>query len=101
MKTKTLAETINTIQNEDLIDLDEILSKCGPFGIDIRELTIVEIQEHFRMETLTSVDLTECYLNRISEIDVHLRSVIEINPEAIALAERADVERSAGFAIHF
>lgn len=83
--------------NQNLTDLDELLSECGPFAIDIRELTIVQIQEHFRLGRLTSVDLTQCYLNRISEIDVYLRSVIEVNPEAIALAERADMERSAGY----
>lgn len=88
-------ETRTTI-NQHLVELDELLSKCGPFAIDIRELTIAQIQEHFRMGRLTSVALTQCYLNRISEMDVYLRSVIEVNPEAIALAERADMERSAG-----
>lgn len=48
------------------------------------------------MGRLTSLELTQCYLDRISEMDVHLRSVIEVNPEAIALAQRADVERSEG-----
>lgn len=80
--------------SQHLVDLDESLSECGPFQIDIRELTIAQIQEHFRTGRLTSTDLTVCYLNRISEIDVYLRSVIEVNPEAISLAEKADKERS-------
>lgn len=79
--------------SENLIYLDELLSECGPYGIDIRELSITQIQEHFRTGRLTSVSLTQCYLNRISEMDVYLRSVIEVNPEAIALAEIADMER--------
>lgn len=84
--------------SDELNDLDESLSECGPFAVDIRELTMVQIQEHFRTGRLTSVDLTRCYLNRIAEIDVYLRSVIEVNPDAISLAERADWERSAGYA---
>lgn len=76
--------------------MDENLSKCGVFQIEIRELTVQQIQEHFQTGRLTSVELTTCYLERIAEIDVYLRSVIEVNPEAIELAERADIERSAG-----
>lgn len=83
--------------NDHLVELDENLSKCGSFQIEIRELTIPQIQQHFQTGRLTSVELTTCYLQRISEIDVYLRSVIEVNPEAIQLAERADVERSAGY----
>lgn len=81
---------------EYLIDLDESLSRCGTFKIDIRELTILQFQEHFQSGRLTSTELTECYLHRISKIDVYLNSVIEINPEAIVLANKADKERIAG-----
>lgn len=89
----------NLTLNQHLIELDELLSDCGPYEIDIRELTITQIQEHFQMGRLTSVELTQCYLNRISEMDVYLRSVIEVNPEAILLAERADMERSLGYVL--
>ncbi len=80
-----------------LADLDESLADCGQFRIDIRELTILEITENFRTGRLTSQELTQCYIERISEMDDYLRSVIELNPEAIELAERADMERSAGY----
>lgn len=79
-----------------MVDLDDTLSECGQYGIDIRELKISQINEHFRMGRLTSLELTQCYLDRISEMDVHFRSVIEVNPDAIALAETADMERSEG-----
>lgn len=84
------------VSTELLVKLDQSLSECGKFNIDIRELTIAQIQEHYKTGKLTSVDLTKCYLNRISKIDVHLKSVIQVNPDAIALAKRADKERSAG-----
>lgn len=80
-----------------LIELDESLAKCGRHRIDIRELTIAQIREHFQMGRLSSVELTQCYLDRISQIDVYLRSVIEVNPEAITLARQADADRIAGY----
>jgi amidase len=42
--------------------------------------------------------LCQLYLARIEEIDRHggLRSVIETNPDALAIADRADAERRAG-----
>lgn len=84
-----------TVTTEFLFNLDQSLSRCGPFRIDIRELTIPQFQDHFRHGRLSSTELTECYLKRITEIDVYLKSVIEINPEAILLANKADQERCA------
>ncbi len=78
-----------------LIHLDESLSLCGQYQIDIRDLTIQQFQEHFQSGNLTSTELTDCYLQRIKTIDVYLKSVIEINPDAIQLAQRADRERLA------
>ncbi|XP_037033713.1 probable amidase At4g34880 [Bradysia coprophila] len=77
-----------------LVDLDKLHSNCGSHGIDIRELTVGQINEHFSMGTLSSFELTKCYLTRINEMNIHLRSVIEVNPEAAALARKADEERS-------
>lgn len=77
--------------------LDESLSRCGKYRIDIRDMTISQFQEHFRSGKLTSAQLTHCYLKRIEKIDVHLKSVIEINPEAISLARKADRERRAKY----
>jgi amidase len=49
--------------------------------------------------TLTSRALTAAYLARIAAIDaagVQLRSVIEVNPDALAMAAERDAERRAG-----
>jgi len=45
---------------------------------------------------LTSATLTEAYLARIEAIDPELRSVLEINPDALGIAERMDQERRGG-----
>jgi amidase len=45
---------------------------------------------------LTSVGLTEAYLERIQRLDPVLHAVIETNPDARAIAARRDAERHAG-----
>lgn len=63
----------------------------------MNELTISEIQQKLTSGELTSQDLTRYYLERIQSIDCSgptLNSIIEINPEAVAIAEKLDAERS-------
>ena len=62
----------------------------------MKEYTITEIQSLMEKGKLTAKILTEMYLNRIIEIDKNgpkLNSIIEINPEAIKIAETLDEER--------
>ncbi len=66
---------------------------------NIDELTIPEIQEKVKNGQLTYVALTKIYLDRIQEIDKSgpkLNSVIELNPDALAIAEAMDQERKNG-----
>ena len=62
----------------------------------MKEYTITEIQALMEKGKLTAKILTEMYLNRISEIDKRgpkLNSIIEINPDAMKIAETLDEER--------
>ena len=45
---------------------------------------------------LSSVELTEAYLDRIGRLDPLLHAVIETNPAALEIAARRDAERRAG-----
>lgn len=68
-----------------------------PFELD--EITIDKLQEKMASGELTSAEVTEKYLARIAEIDQagpHLRSVMEINPDAVKIAREMDRERKAG-----
>lgn len=63
------------------------------------EATIDDLQRRMAAGELTARALTDAYLQRIAEIDQagpKLNSVIEVNPEARAMAERLDAERRAG-----
>jgi amidase len=64
-----------------------------------KELTIEQIRQRFKDGSLSSRQLTEAYLNRIREIDqagIGLHAVIEINPDALAIAEERDKELKEG-----
>ena len=68
-----------------------------PFELD--EITIADLQAGMASGTYSAYSITEKYLWRIEEIDKRgpaLASVIEMNPEAPAIAEALDKERKAG-----
>ena len=67
-----------------------------PFELD--EITVAKLQREMQSGGLTAVSVTEKYLARLENADKHgpaVNSVIEINPEALAMAERLDRERKA------
>ncbi|EKN69998.1 amidase [Neobacillus bataviensis LMG 21833] len=59
----------------------------------LEEITISEIQEKFASGDLTSKELVLLYLHRISHFDYELHSILEINPDALQIAEALDLER--------
>jgi amidase len=68
-------------------------------SVNIEELTITQLQDGMAAGTWTSRSLVELYSARIEKIDRNgptLRSVIEMNPDALAIADRLDAERKAG-----
>jgi amidase len=63
------------------------------------EATIDELQRRMGAGELTARALTSAYLERIAEVDQagpKLNSVIEVNPDALVIAEQLDAERRAG-----
>lgn len=64
--------------------------------VELDEVTIVQLQKDMAAGVRTAVSITEGYLAAISAVDDILRSVIETNPDAEAIAARLDSERAAG-----
>ncbi len=65
----------------------------------LNELTIDDLQEKMHSGAYTAVQLTQLYLERINSIDKNgpkLNAVIELNPDALAIAQQLDDERKAG-----
>ena len=65
-----------------------------PFELD--EVTIDTLQEGMKSGKYTSRSITEMYLQRIQDVDKNgpgVNAIIEINPDAIEIAESLDRER--------
>jgi amidase len=68
-------------------------------SFEFNEFTIEQFQEGMSSGKYSSKLITQAYLDRIQRIDketVKLNSVIEVNPDAIAIAEAMDKERAEG-----
>jgi amidase len=68
-------------------------------AFELDEATITELQQAMAAGRRTARQITQLYLDRIAAIDrsgPQLRSVIEANPDALAIADRLDAERKAG-----
>jgi len=66
---------------------------------EFAEATLASLRDGMRAGTTSARSLTEAYLARIEALDRKgpaLHAVIEINPEALAIADSLDAERRAG-----
>lgn len=73
--------------------------QADPADFELNELTIDDLQQKMQSGAYTSRTLTEMYLKRIEAIDKNgpgLNSVIEINPDALTIADAMDKERKDG-----
>jgi len=71
----------------------------APADFVLNEATIDVLQQKMQQGVYTSRSITELYLKRIEQIDKagpELHAVIEVNPDALAIADQMDKERKAG-----
>jgi len=68
-------------------------------AFELDELTVVDLQKRMASGADSAKTLCEKYIARIEAVDrggPTLRSVLEINPDALAIAASLDAERKAG-----
>jgi amidase len=68
-------------------------------GFELDEATVADLQKRMESGQDSARSLAQKYLLRIEAIDKQgpaLRSVIEVNPDALAISEGLDTERKAG-----
>jgi amidase len=66
---------------------------------ELDELTIADLQSMMQSGKLTSRNIVDLYLKRIQEIDKKgpgLNSILQLNPDAVSIAENLDKERVQG-----
>jgi amidase len=65
---------------------------------ELDEITVAELQAGMTSGRFTARSLVEKYSSRIDEIDKHgpaINSILELNPDALAIADELDQERKA------
>lgn len=95
----TLAATTFKLQASEL--KKPKISKHDLFidEFELNEITIDQLQEMMASGKTTAKAITEMYLKRIDAVDKKgpaINAVIEINPDAVKIAEQLDAERKAG-----
>jgi len=69
---------------------------------DFNEFTVAQLQSLMSSGQLSSVALTNFYVKRITALDQEgpgVNAVIELNPDAVAMAKAADDARAGGRAL--
>lgn len=93
----TRREFLSAAALSPLLGLNNTQSRAAdvkPF--EFAESTVTELQDRLNLGRLTCLDLTKAFLNRIEEIDSNgptLKSVIEVNPDALEIARAMDKVR--------
>src|SRR6476620_2426532 len=86
--TSLAAGALISTRANPLLELSKRASpQAGGFrnvGGPVEEKSIDQLQEAMRTGVMTSRAITEAYRARIAEMDKDLRSVIELNPDALA-----------------
>src|SRR5512139_337370 len=60
------------------------------------EATVADLQKLMASGEMSAAEITEGYLRNIEQLDKRINSIIEVNPDAVAIAERLDKERKDG-----
>ncbi len=66
---------------------------------DFNEMTVAQLQAQMTSGNLSSVKLTQFYIDRILKLDQNgpgVNAVIELNPDALTMAQNADSQRAKG-----
>jgi amidase len=61
--------------------------------IDVEEATVADLQAAMASGRTTSRAIVQAHLDRVARLDPALRSILELNPDALAIADALDRER--------
>ncbi len=75
----------------------EASAECRPevAGLDLQDVTILELQEALESGRVTSVELVKAYLERIDAYDYKTNAIRELAPDPLGDAKKLDKERAA------
>ena len=89
----------NTSPEKEKKEAEEKTPVANAGDFELNEITIDALQKKMQSGEYTSRSITQLYLNRIDAIDKKgpaINSVIELNPDALAISDSMDAERKNG-----
>ncbi len=93
------AASCNEPDTKDKKEMDKAVSDEFIDDFELNETTVDALQQKMENGTYTARSITEMYLKRIDAVDKNgpkLNAVIELNPDALTIADDMDKERKAG-----
>ncbi len=63
---------------------------------NLEEISISDLQAAMSAGSTNSRQITQAYIDRIQQIDPQIKSVVEVNHDALEIAARLDAERESG-----
>ncbi|KAF4984792.1 hypothetical protein FZEAL_83 [Fusarium zealandicum] len=88
--------TPNLIPLQENAGTEDLFPMGDCNGFKLEEATIDQMQKAMESGKLTSVQLVTCYLVRTYQTQEYINSVMQVNPDAFAIAAERDAERAKG-----
>ncbi|QPH10557.1 hypothetical protein C2857_001928 [Epichloe festucae Fl1] len=88
--------TPNLIPSQNNAGSNKLFPMGDCHGFKLEEATIDQMQKAMESRKLTSVQLVDCYMTRTFQTQQYINSVMQINPDALAIAAERDAERKFG-----
>src|SRR5688572_7334089 len=73
----------------------KVSAQATTSSFELEEMTVSELQTAMQSGKMSAKEIAQKYLERISTVDGRLNSIIEINPDALKIAEELDKPRQA------
>src|SRR5688500_7912230 len=74
----------------------KVSAQATTSSFELEEMTVSELQSAMQSGKMSAKEIAQKYLERISTVDKQINSIIEINPDALKIAEELDRERKEG-----
>ncbi len=79
-----------------MTDKKKIAAQTAAESFELEEMTVTELQNAMQSGKMSAKEITQKYLEQIATVDKKTNSIIEVNPDALKIAEEADRERKNG-----
>ncbi len=95
LSTGVVASVVTSLEANGRVQ-DRPAPRNGRYAFPLEEFSVAELGDRMRKGTHTAEEIARLYLDRIDALDHNgpeLRAVIEVNPDALAIARALDTER--------